>query len=61
MDFQLQRFDTIVVGSGLFGSSCAKHLSVERDKRVCLIGPDEPGDRSDTTVCDQQSYHHSHQ
>ncbi|GAA6180015.1 FAD-binding oxidoreductase [Shimia sp. NS0008-38b] len=34
-------FDTIVVGAGLWGSACARHLA-EMGAKVALIGPKEP-------------------
>ena len=44
-------FDVIVVGAGMFGSACAKYLSLLGDGlNVALIGPQEPRDRADTNV-----------
>lgn len=53
-------FDTIVIGAGLFGSACAKHIGLLTGdtKRICLIGPEEPQDRADTNVCQQEICHH---
>jgi sarcosine oxidase len=36
-------FDVIVVGAGLWGSACARHLSAMRAS-VALVGPAEPQD-----------------
>ena len=49
-------FDTIVIGAGLFGSACAKHIGLLTGdtKRICLIGPEEPQDRADTNVCQNE-------
>lgn len=35
-------FDVIVVGAGLWGSACARHLA-EMGAKVALVGPEEPG------------------
>ena len=46
-----ETFDILVVGAGMFGSSCAKYLSqMSPNLRVALIGPAEPQDRADTEV-----------
>ncbi|MFV2039779.1 MAG: NAD(P)/FAD-dependent oxidoreductase [Acidimicrobiales bacterium] len=37
---QVNEFDSIVVGNGLFGSAAARHLS-RLESRVAVIGPDE--------------------
>lgn len=51
-----QNFDIIVVGAGMFGSSCAKYLcKMSPSARVALIGPPEPEDRADTDV--SQTFH----
>ena len=49
---QALEFDIVVIGAGLFGSACAKHLGLLTggDKRICLIGPEEPHDRADSNV-----------
>ena len=54
---QALEFDIVVIGAGLFGSACAKHLGLLTggDKRICLIGPEEPHDRADSNV---NSKHH---
>lgn len=41
----MTRADIIVVGRGLMGSACARHLA-EAGCRVMLVGPDEPMDRA---------------
>jgi glycine/D-amino acid oxidase-like deaminating enzyme len=42
-------FDVIVVGKGLLGSAAAKYLA-QSDKKVALIGPDEPKDLNKSLV-----------
>ena len=53
---QNTEYDIIVIGAGLIGSACAKHLGLLSggQKRICLIGPEEPQDRADTNVCLQE-------
>ena len=44
-------FDIIVVGAGMFGSSCAKYLcKMSPGASIALVGPGEPEDRADTEV-----------
>lgn len=38
-------FDAIVVGAGMMGAACARHMT-EAGARVLLLGPDEPVDRA---------------
>ncbi|MDG4647147.1 FAD-dependent oxidoreductase [Roseibacterium sp. SDUM158017] len=38
-----KRFDLAVIGRGLMGTACARHLA-EAGRSVALIGPDEPED-----------------
>ncbi|MCP5024661.1 MAG: FAD-dependent oxidoreductase [Actinomycetia bacterium] len=40
---ELDRFDTVVIGNGLFGSAAARHLTALGES-VAVIGPDEPAD-----------------
>lgn len=40
-----QTFDILVVGAGMMGAACARHLTAA-GARVLLIGPDEPVDRA---------------
>ena len=47
--------DVVVVGGGMFGSACARHLAtLARDQGqqldIAIIGAEEPGDRADTEV-----------
>ena len=47
--------DVVVVGGGMFGSACARHLAtLARDQgqqlNIAIIGAEEPGDRADTEV-----------
>lgn len=42
-------FDIIVIGKGLVGSAAAKHLSGS-NKRVAVIGPDEPKENESSLV-----------
>ena len=55
---QHSEFDIIVVGAGLFGSACAKHLGLltAGRQRICLIGPQEQDDRADTNVLETPHY-----
>ncbi|XP_033725915.1 monomeric sarcosine oxidase-like [Pecten maximus] len=39
-------YDLCVIGAGLIGSAAARHASLQNNTRVCLIGPDEPQERS---------------
>ncbi|XP_069102955.1 peroxisomal sarcosine oxidase-like [Argopecten irradians] len=39
-------YDLCVVGAGLIGSAAARHASLQPNIRVCLVGPDEPKERS---------------
>ncbi|WP_375550899.1 NAD(P)/FAD-dependent oxidoreductase [Rhodophyticola porphyridii] len=41
-------FDVAVIGRGLMGSACARHLA-EAGASVALVGPDEPDDRATFT------------
>ncbi|XP_071943005.1 monomeric sarcosine oxidase-like isoform X2 [Antedon mediterranea] len=45
-------FDICIVGAGTWGSAVAYHLTSENPNklRVCLIGPEEPQDRSNATI-----------
>jgi len=49
MNMDSYTFDTIVIGGGLIGSACAKYLSLE-NRKVALIGPEEPTCRADTNI-----------
>ena len=52
-----EKFDIIVVGAGMFGSSCAKYLcKMSPTASVALIGPGEPVDRADTEVYQVKLY-----
>ena len=47
--------DVVVVGGGMFGSACARHLgtlarAAGQQLDIALIGAEEPGDRADTEV-----------
>lgn len=42
-------FDTVVIGKGLIGSATARHLSLVQ-KKLAIIGPDEPQDLQQATV-----------
>jgi glycine/D-amino acid oxidase-like deaminating enzyme len=42
-------FNTLVIGKGLIGSATAKYLSVT-DNSIAVIGPDEPGNLSESFV-----------
>ena len=45
------KYDVVVVGAGMFGSSAAKYLcQTSPHLRVALIGLGEPEDRADTEV-----------
>ncbi|XP_021371983.1 uncharacterized protein LOC110462372 isoform X2 [Mizuhopecten yessoensis] len=39
-------YDLCVIGAGLIGSAAARHASLQHNTRVCLIGPEEPQERS---------------
>ena len=42
-------YDIAIIGAGCFGSACAYHLTKLCNKRICLIGPNEPqGPRSES-------------
>lgn len=45
----MKDFDIIVIGKGLVGSAAAKYLSF-KNKRIAIIGPDEPSDYDKSTV-----------
>ncbi|MBB5620987.1 sarcosine oxidase [Pedobacter cryoconitis] len=45
----MKEFDIIVIGKGLVGSAAAKYLSFT-NKRIAVIGPDEPSDYDKATV-----------
>ena len=47
--------DVVVVGGGMFGSACARHLATlaraaGQQLSIAIIGAEEPGDRADTEV-----------
>ncbi|RDD36955.1 N-methyl-L-tryptophan oxidase [Trichoplax sp. H2] len=42
MGTDLGSFDITIIGAGCIGSACARHLSQLCEKKICLIGPDEP-------------------
>ncbi|MEO6169107.1 MAG: FAD-dependent oxidoreductase, partial [Chitinophagales bacterium] len=42
-------YDVIIVGKGLIGAATAKHLSLSQ-KKLALIGPDEPQDVNEAIV-----------
>ena len=45
------KYDVVVVGAGMFGSTAAKYLcQTSPHLRVALIGLGEPEDRADTEV-----------
>ncbi|XP_069101909.1 peroxisomal sarcosine oxidase-like isoform X2 [Argopecten irradians] len=39
-------YDLCVVGAGMIGSAAARHASLQPNIRVCLVGPEEPKERS---------------
>ncbi|XP_060073896.1 uncharacterized protein LOC132553653 [Ylistrum balloti] len=39
-------YDLCVIGAGLIGSAAARHASQQNGTKVCLIGPEEPQERS---------------
>ena len=45
----MNEFDIIVIGKGLIGSAAAKHLSFT-NKKIAIIGPDEPLDYNKSIV-----------
>ncbi|XP_033112508.1 peroxisomal sarcosine oxidase-like isoform X2 [Anneissia japonica] len=47
----MEEFDVCIVGAGTWGSAAAYHLtSGSHNLSVCLIGPEEPEDRSKATI-----------